>query len=235
MKKILRAIICALVCSSAWAAVPGDWLKWKPGQPLEVVAPEAEPFWKRKEKIYQRVKSERMVAVKVTAIADESKGKDFRRMKMLGAGHSHVPTRFAFDQACAFDKLPKMSSYIRHVSHHKEIGQVAMHSQAFGYKAFMRMQVDPQWQGEKGRIGVRVIEGTFEGMTATLLLEPLDPTHTEISLTAQYDYEKLPIPAFFVEFGLEVVVQKVAERMRAFAEQEYQDLKIGEQKQEKPK
>lgn len=218
MFQVILAIVCTAFSTFAWGDAPKDWLLWRPGQPLNVVTPELPPFWKKKAKIYQKVLDERFVAVLVTNTEGES---SHSTLRMEGAGHANVPARFAFDHLCKFDRLPKVSSYIRHATFHKDLGQLVIHSEAFGYKAFMRMQVEPVWEQGVGQLRVRIVEGVLNGLTALISLDPLPKERAEIALTAQYQYDKLPLPKLFIEFGFEVILQKVAERLRADAEQQW--------------
>ena len=179
---------------------------------------EEAPFWKAKEKVYQRIVEQReiIVSVKVNKLAGTSK-----ELVMQGAGQSSTPLDFTYQEATKFDNFPKISSYIREIKYTPEKKQLFMHSEAYGYHARMLLQLDYKTAGAKKVIAYKIISGVFTGMSGELGFEDVGRRKTEISMTGLYPFEKLPVPAFFAEFGLEVILQKMAARMRAYVEEQY--------------
>ena len=59
-------------------------------------------------------------------------------------------------------------------------------------------------------------------MNGVLRMQETSPGKTTVSFTGAWDYETLPIPRFFVEFGMEVALRMMATRMRAFVMEHYE-------------
>ena len=185
------------------------------------------PFWKSKEKVYQRIVEQReiIVSVKVNKLTGKSK-----ELVMQGAGQAATPIDFTYQEATKFENFPKISSYIREIKYTPEKKQLFMHSEAYGYHARMTLQLDYKTSDSKKIITYKIISGVFTGMSGELAFEDVGRRKTEISMTGHYPFEKLPVPAFFAEFGLEVILQKMATRMRAYVEEQYDQT----QKEAKP-
>jgi hypothetical protein len=72
---------------------------------------------------------------------------------------------------------------------------------------------------EPRRLEFDVLEGRLRGLELALSLTPINaasgrPAKCEVGLTGDYHYGELALPKIFVEFGMEVVLQKMAERLR---------------------
>jgi len=67
------------------------------------------------------------------------------------------------------------------------------------------------------RIRFAVDDGSFKGMTGDFGFEDYKGK-TLLTFHSEYKYKVLPMPAFFVEFALEIVLQQVAGKMRTFLE-----------------
>ena len=182
------------------------------------------PFWKAKEKVYKRVAEQRevVVSVKVNKLSGSTK-----ELVMQGAGHASTPLDFTYQEAKKFENFPKMSGYVRETQYTPQTKQLFMHSEAFGYHARMLFQLDFKESDEKRKvISYKIISGVFAGMQGELAFEDVGRRKTEISMTGVYPFEKLPVPAFFAEFGLEVILQKMATRIRAYVEEQYQKVNV---------
>jgi hypothetical protein len=186
------------------------------------------PFWKAKPKVYKKIREEREIIVSVKTIDDKSAVSPAppHIMRLFGGGTIAVPKGFAFKQAKNFKNLEKMSEHIKTAQWNEKTQTLFMHSEAFNYHARMNMQVKFTESPEKDGIHFKIISGIFTGMEGRIEFAALPLTagkgeSSEIALAAGYRYSKFPIPAFFLEFGLEVVMQKIAGRMRTFIEEEY--------------
>lgn len=177
------------------------------------------PFWKGKEKVYKRIVEQREIIVSVKESKLEGAKKE---LVMQGAGHASAPQEFTYQEATKYENFPKISSYIREIKYTPEKKQLFMHSVAYGYHARMLLQLDYKSTATKKTISYKIISGVFTGMSGELGFEDVGRRKTEISMTGLYPFEKLPVPAFFAEFGLEVILQKMASRMRAYVEEQYQ-------------
>lgn len=194
---------------------------WHAGLPVSTVEPEAAPFWQRKEKVRNQVYNERAVVVAVQA--RDSKLSGFKReLYLQGAGLVNAPLEFTYTIAKRFSDYPKMSSYVKSANYDPKGGMLQMHTSAYGYEAHLKMQMEfRESDAKRKEIRFRVIEGVFKNLTGVLRLDQVDAKKCEISLTGQQGYIELPMPGFFVEFGLEFALQKMASRMRAYVEEQY--------------
>lgn len=192
---------------------------WRPGQPVGSVEPEKTPFWQRKEKVRHKVYNERSVVVSVQARPTRLKGAK-NELYLQGAGVVNAPLDFTYAVAKRFDEYPKMSGYVKSAHYDPATGYLTMHTIAYGYEAHLKMQMEFRDSDLKEKeIRFRVVEGVFRDLTGVLHLGQINEKRTEISLTGQQGYQELPMPRFFVEFGLEFALQKMASRMRAYVEE----------------
>ena len=213
---------------TAFSATAGNYkpAPWEPGQPLRTIVPEEQPFWRTKERVYKKIVEGRRIVVSVQS-SKMAASSDFKHhLMMVGAGHTATPLAFAYKIAKDFSHLQKMSSYVKSVSYDVVKHRLFLHTQAFNYHAKMLMRIEFRENlkdGQRKEIAYEIISGVFKGLTGVIRLDEFGPRATEVSLTAEYKYDKLPIPQFFISFGLEVVLQRMAGRMRAYTEDLYRE------------
>ena len=138
---------------------------------------------------------------------------------MTGAGHVKAPGEFSYARVREFHRLKDLSEYVRESTFDEQKSHLYLHVAAFNYHARMLMAIVLQRQGKQRQILFHIVAGTMKGMRGVVQLEDIERRGSEMSMTAFYDYDKLPIPQFFIEFGLEVVMQKMAETLRAHVEE----------------
>lgn len=184
---------------------------------------EEKPFWKAKAKVYQKILKERavIVSVKATELNPRPPEEAKYRLDMVGATAIESPRSTVFEILRDGKELKALSTVFKEVKYSTDKRRLDLHCEAFKYHAQMRLDV--QWREEpktrRSEMHFHVIAGTFQGLTGILRSEELSSTRNETSLTAKFFYNKLPVPDFFVEFGLEVVLQKMAARLRTRAEE----------------
>lgn len=175
------------------------------------------PFWKAKEKVYERVKNgEIIVAVKSQSVSEPGTAKNL--MTIHGGGHTGAPIDFVYAKATDFEQLGKVSGYIKSARFDADQGVLEITVAAFGFEGKMKLilQLHPPQ-----RIEFLVASGSMQGMTGTILLTSLSPLKTEVGVETRFRYNDFPAPRVFLEFGLEVVFQRMAARLRAYVEEEY--------------
>ncbi len=201
----------------------GVWVK---GQPVQSIEPEENPFWRRKEKLHKRLLEERDIIVAVKA-RPGSKGTEKEELFMQGAGVVDAPVDFTYQQAKRFSDYPRMSNFVKSGQYDENSGLLKLHTEAFGYHAHLTLQMEfRDLKQEWKEIRFRVISGVFTGMTGVVRFDDVSKKRCEISLTSLFAFNELPMPRFFVEFGLEVALRIMATRMRSFAEREFRE-KVG--------
>ena len=89
----------------------------------------------------------------------------------------------------------------------------------------MSLKVLANSQSEPRRIHYEVLGGSLAGLTGHFDFLSLSAQKTEVGIESQFQYDKLPIPQFFVEFGMEVAFQRLATSLRTYVEREYRKSK----------
>lgn len=181
------------------------------------------PFWKSKEKIYARIRDEKSIIVSVKAEPEKADPKKPNIMRMIGGGIIATPQNFAFERSVDFANLKKVSSHVRRADYNAKDQTLDLHTEAFNYHAHMKLKVNRVETAAEKAILFKVIQGHFLGMEGKVSFVEVSPLRSEIGFAAGYRYDKLPFPQFFVEFGLEVVVQKIAALLRTNIENQYQE------------
>jgi hypothetical protein len=176
-----------------------------------------QPFWRRKAEVARKMREERAVVVSVKA-ADVAQPAGFVSFSISGAGVVARKKETAFRLAQDYSRLREVSDHFRVVNWNSRDSQLFVVTEALGYEARMLMDVraiDADWRSE---IQWEVIGGHFKGMTGVFGFETLPNGNTEVSIQSIYKAKELPLPRALVGFALEVVTQKVAEKMRTFLE-----------------
>ena len=182
-------------------------------------AGEPAPFWKSKEKVYTRIEQgEVIVAVKREKGLP---GKASNRLHIQGGGWTDAPSHFVFSKAMAFDEVAKESGYISSAKYDAATQKLDLEIHAFGYKTKLQLKIKPDGKSEPKTMGYEVLHGPLAGMTGVFTFADMKGKKTEVGIDADFHYDKLSFPTFFVEFGFEVVFQRMAINLRSFVEKEY--------------
>lgn len=182
---------------------------------LGVAGAEAPPFWKAKEKVYSRVREgEVIVSVRSGDPVQPFK----KRLTINGGGHVQAPRDFVFAYAQDFDQIARLSGFIQKAKYDAEAGTVDADIAAFGYKSSFRLKVSSDSSAEPKRIGLEMVKGPLTGLRSSVTFASLSGDKTEVGIEGDYRYDEFPIPKMFLEFGMEVVFQKMAVRLRSTAE-----------------
>ena len=144
-------------------------------------------------------------------------GKDSESLLFAGGGQMTVPLEFAFKEAMNFENLKEVIDYIKDIR--VENDRLFMRAKAYGYEAKMWLKISSMLNSD---IHFEIIQGALKGATGDLRFEKSGLEKTEIGLEGKYDYVQFPIPKLFAEFGIEVILQRMAIRLRSFLEDRYQ-------------
>jgi hypothetical protein len=137
---------------------------------------------------------------------------------MSGAGDVARPKEASFKLAQEYPRLKEVSDHFKTVSFDEKQQKLFIITEALGYQARMLMKLTPVREDWRSEVQWEVIWGSFKGMKGVIGFERLAPRLTEVSFQARFEAEELPIPKFLMGFALEVVTQKVAEKMRTYLE-----------------
>jgi hypothetical protein len=183
------------------------------GEPSNI-RPESVPFWKAKEKYYRRIQEERAIIVAVhTETIPQGE-----RLVMNGGGQISTPLEFAFKESLRHEILQEVSDYIQEVRPENE--QLFVRSKAFGHEATMWLKITSM---PNSSIHFEIAQGTLKGLKADIHFEKIESVKTEIGISGSYDYVKFPIARIFAEFGIEVILQRMAIRLRSVVEEHYRN------------
>lgn len=173
----------------------------------------------------ERMERDRQVLTSVTQ-SDAPNGEVKFDMKV--AGIVSAPRNFSFKSAQAYPRLKEVAENFKTVHYKPEQNRLYLVMTALGYQERMVLQMYPASGEGRDEIQFDVIWGNFKGMKGFIGFESVSLTKTEMSLMATYQSKTLPLPKILMGFALEVVTQKVAEKIRAFTEADYkQALKCG--------
>ena len=189
----------------------------QPKELSESVSKSETPFWRRSPDRLLQIREGRSIQV-------SSKREDFKSGEMRfvfhGAGDVSRSCQFTLQTAQQFERLPEISEHFKGVVSDADRGQVFLIAQALGFKSKLMLQFDVMSPANEKNQNLKfeVIWGAFKGLTGELLFDPLDDGKCEVSVVATFQTTDPPLPKRVLGFALEVVIQKVAEKMRAYAE-----------------
>lgn len=180
-----------------------------------------EPFWRSKEKVYAKVQ-EREVIVAVNT-EDVKAGVAPRRLSIKGGGQMRTPCDFAFGAAQNYPELARESGYVEEVSYQADEGLLKLKMAAFGFRESATLKMSAGQDGEHKAIFYEIMEGRLTGFKGRFVFYPVRgrDKQCDIGTLGEFNYRELPLPRMFVTFGLQVMFQRMAGRLRAFAEEKY--------------
>lgn len=179
-----------------------------------------EPFWKAKPEVYKKVVDERRIFVSVTDRSDESR----KVMKLNGGGQVSAPKSFTFQELQDFEKLFKDNGYIKKIQVDQAHKFLFIQAEAYGLSSAMKIRWKVKQNEEKlSVISFQIVAGLMEGFKWDLRVEPAKNRKTDVGIIGRYEYEKFPLPAFFLKFGLEVIFQRLAIDIRSSVEQSFKN------------
>jgi ribosome-associated toxin RatA of RatAB toxin-antitoxin module len=176
----------------------------------------AKPYWKSRPALMKRMLDERYITVSVKR-DDLPNGRVV--FTMAGAGDVNRDKDASFKLAQDYPKLKEISSHFKTVSFEDKSQKLFIVTEALGYEARMLMQLTPVTEDWRSEVQWEVIWGSFKGMKGVIGFERLGARATEVSFQGRFEANELPMPRFLMGFALEVVVQKVAEKMRTYLEE----------------
>lgn len=225
MNRIFRVglqVVCLLSFSvvSLQAAEPADSRAGEESgqiseKKLNSSSPASIPFWRKKPELLEKIREERAILVSVRS---EPAPQQQVRFLMSGAGAVARSRDFCFRLSQKYAKLKEISEHFKQVEFDSRSRELSIVTEALGYEARMAMRITPVTVDHRSELQWEVVRGHFKGMTGWIGFDQLETQKTEMSLQANYEAAELPLPKFLVGFALEVVLQQVAGKMRAYIE-----------------
>ena len=204
---MLLSLLISFVCHNAWSETQ-------------------KPYWQSKPELYSKVLNERKILVSVK----DDKKTPKTHLQVTGVGVVSAPLSFAKKQLLNFEELPEISSYFKKVTHKRDKREVYFHVEAIGLQVrFLQRYRWLKQSSDESILGWEVIWGPLRGMAGNYTLKKVGVSKTEVSVWANAGKIKAPIPDFLLNFTLEVIAEKVAQKMRTLMEKRYKDSMAGEQ------
>lgn len=209
--------------------------------PLESQLPTSKAFWQLDAKLYKKIEEEKEIVVlakttektienlsekSATSLADKAgpkktASKIVQHLNLQSAGHIQSSLDFTYNKILAFEEYPNMSSAFDRVSFDKQKSILSIRVGAFDYYAHLKIRMRFEEKNKQRLIHWLCIDGPFAGMKGTILLEEFKRRVTEISMFANYEAERLPLPRVLLGFGMEVAGRQIAASMRNFVEKDF--------------
>lgn len=180
-----------------------------------------EPFWRAKDKVYSRIREREIVV----SVKTEPMKKPLHRLVVAGGGQMRAPCDFAFRAAQDYEALAKQSDYIEEARYTPEKNELFVKISAYGYTQSNDMRIEAGKDGAFDAIFYEILSGRMKGFKGRFVFYPVAGQEAgalcDIGTAGEVSYEKLPLPKIFVTFGMEVMFQRMAGRLRAYAEENY--------------
>lgn len=178
------------------------------------------PFWQTKEKVYERIKNGEII---VSVHSEENQTSAMIKSKLLvqGGGWVLAPLDFVYKEALKFDQLPKVSGYVTEARFDSATGILKLKWSAFGHQSEMALKLKLSGDNAVRKMDYVIISGPLEGFAGCFEFVSVSSDKTQVGMSGTLGYDRLPIPKIFLEFGLEVVFQKMASRLRGHVEDLY--------------
>lgn len=178
---------------------------------------DAQPFWRRKPKLFQEMLEDRRIVVSAKT-NKKSEGDKNYQMRVISAGIVNRPPDHTWKTMRQFETLPKVDERFQLAVFDPATQKLKLHLAALGFHARMTLQLVMREVGESKRLHFESIEGSFKGLKGVVELQPATKGRTEVAMLSHYESPTLPLPEVLAGVGLEIVAEKVAASMRKFIE-----------------
>lgn len=176
------------------------------------------PFWKSKPAVQKKIIEEDLVVVSAETSTIQEKPK-LQLMKVVAGGIVKTPLEFTFQIITDYEKLKNVDAHFKESNFNKETKTLYLHLEALSYHARMHLkliEVEMPSNSKVKQIHWECVKGQFLGMKGIFQVEEIERQKTEISMTADYRSETLPLPKVLMGLGLEIIGRQVAVKMREY-------------------
>jgi hypothetical protein len=184
------------------------------------------PFWKTKPEVQKKLLEEDLIVVSADTNLVQEKPKLYL-MKIVSGGIVKAPLDFTFQKVTDYSQLKKVDDHFKESIYEKEKKTLYIHMEALGYHAYMHLKLNevdvPDSKGKLKQIHWECFKGQFVGMKGVFQVEEIERQRSEISMTAEYRSETLPLPKILMGLGLEVLGRQVATKMRQYILDQYKN------------
>lgn len=178
------------------------------------------PFWKAKDKVYERIQN-RDIIVSVKE-AGTAKPPFQHRLEMNGAGRLEIPCAYAFKLSQDVVAIADESGYMEKSRYNRETQILSTRIAAYGLKADVETKIAADnSESSEPNLVFEILKGPMTGLKGQFTFFKVAAKKCDIGLSGDYHYDRFPVPQFFLRFGMEVMFQRMAARLRAYAERQY--------------
>jgi hypothetical protein len=186
--------------------------------------PTPQPFWKAKPEVYRKIIDERAVMVSAhrTELANARTTFDVKGGWLVSA-----PRDFVFRTISDYSRLGLMSEMFKDVKWDAALHRLSLRIEALGYKEEFVVELKSISKPDCDEVQFTVTQGEFKGLSGFIGLSDQGFAKTEMSIDATLTTAQPPLPKSFMTFAMEVITQKVAERLRHYLEEQAAPHKTG--------
>ncbi len=174
-----------------------------------VTASEAPPFWKSKSKVYERIQN-REIIVSVTS--------PDKLLRVSGGGQIQRACSCVVAQTENPKELVASSSYVKNATYDEKSQRLEFTIAAFTREARLQLKLVTVNGPPPRRVNFFMESGPLSGFNGKFSFNEINSSNCEVGISGQYQYDHFPLPKFFLEFGLEVIFQRMALGLRTFVE-----------------
>ena len=174
-----------------------------------------EPFWRAKEKVYSRIQN-REIVVSVRAAPRTSGMKNL--LSIAGGGQVDAPCAFVFAASKDFEAFARQTGYVDRAKFDPVTQILEARLSAYGLKADIAFKM----VAGDSAMTYAVLKGPMTGMKGEFKFIPAGAAKCDVGIDGEFAYDKFPVPQFFLSFGMEVMLQRMAGRLRSYSEELYQ-------------
>lgn len=181
--------------------------------PLLFIAVSSPADWRERPKVQKKVQTQRRVFV----VLKEKAGQP-GVLSLTGIGEVKQSRSVCLQKMLGFEKLPQVSSHFKKVIHQPKLSRVYFVLQAYGYEARLLIKYKVVSTKEKDLLQWSVVWGRFEGMVGEIQLTSPRAGRVQALMTGSFRADQVPLPSFFKNFVLEMIIHRISLKMRTYLE-----------------
>lgn len=174
-----------------------------------------QPYWRHKPDLIKQMRDDRKITVSVNK-KDLPSGRV--QFSIAAAGVVKATREKCFPAAQDYGRLKTVSEHFKTAEFNANYHQLFLVTEALGYQARMILEILPVRASWRDELQFKILGGHFTGMSGAFGFESISERETEVSILAEFEGSEFPLPKVLMGFALEVIVQKVAEKMRTTIE-----------------
>lgn len=198
---------------------------WDKSAPFIATKDIPEPYWIKKPRVVKKMFDSRYIPVSVEVL-EPTKAKGKKTLKMQAGAIINVPLKETMRFASNLKNYTRAKPYVEKIEIYDSEKLMYAKTQAYDYYAeFLVQHMQATMPEKQAQLQWRIVGGLFKGMTVVYDFKDVGNRKTQIAMSALYKFKKMPLPKLFIEFGLEVIMQRAGAKLRALAEDDFKNPK----------